>query len=551
MRIEHRFAFASFAICLAFALIGPDEVEAQRSRPDGEGRGRASAKKAEGKVTAIVGGDIETVTQGLIRRGTILIQDGKILEVGQDIDVPEGDEVIDASGKTITPGFIALDMARIGVGLSTTGRDNKVADALDPFDRNMKYSLGVGITTGAIQVSSTGGRGGFRIEANAVDNAGEPTIVDLSHDDLVFLVEEGVIGRDEFESILDHADTHGHEEDGDDDHAEFLPGAEPGLISLYDERFFGADDWRIACGHCASTVMPVEPEPLAPPAPARPRPDEHVVVKLTYGELDGMLVNEDPFYGLNASGLIGPFNIHSWRQNLKQAKEYVDALAKHEQAVKDGDKDSKAPRKTVDDRLIRLVKQEVPLRTTASTADQIRTMIALAEEFDYKLVLDGAHEAWLVTEELGKARVPVVITPRDSRRPDPARKDRSGSSIETPGLLQQAGVPFAINALASSVSLNGLAGRDLTSLPLEAAFAVRGGADESTALAALTIVPARILGLEDRIGSIEKGKDADLLILDGPPLDYRTYVELALVNGKVRYDRAVDRVYPVFNRDDR
>ena len=111
-------------------------------------------------------------------------------------------------------------------------------------------------------------------------------------------------------------------------------------------------------------------------------------------------------------------------------------------------------------------------------------------------------------------------------------------------------MPFAVAPLGSSVSLVGLAGRDLTSLPLEAAFAVRGGADESTALAALTIVPARILGLEDRIGSIEEGKDADLLILDGPPLDYRTYVETAIVDGKVRYDRAEDRVYPVFDRDD-
>ncbi|MCP4891987.1 MAG: amidohydrolase family protein, partial [Planctomycetaceae bacterium] len=62
------------------------------------------------------------------------------------------------------------------------------------------------------------------------------------------------------------------------------------------------------------------------------------------------------------------------------------------------------------------------------------------------------------------------------------------------------------------------------------------------------ITPARMLGLEDRIGSIEIGKDADILILNGPPLDYRTYVEQAIVDGKVCYDRAKDRVYPVFDR---
>ena len=67
-------------------------------------------------------------------------------------------------------------------------------------------------------------------------------------------------------------------------------------------------------------------------------------------------------------------------------------------------------------------------------------------------------------------------------------------------------------------------------------------------MAALTIVPARVLRLENRIGSIEEGKDADLLILNGPPLDYRTYVQTALVGGKVHYERDRDRVYPTFER---
>ena len=102
----------------------------------------------------------------------------------------------------------------------------------------------------------------------------------------------------------------------------------------------------------------------------------------------------------------------------------------------------------------------------------------------------------------------------------------------------------AVCPLSASVSLDGIPGRDLTSLALEAAFAVRGGCSEQTALAGLTIVPAKLLGLADRLGSIEEGKDADLLILDGQPLDYRTYVEKAVVGGKVYYDRARDRIYP-------
>ena len=106
-------------------------------------------------------------------------------------------------------------------------------------------------------------------------------------------------------------------------------------------------------------------------------------------------------------------------------------------------------------------------------------------------------------------------------------------------------MPFTVAPLGNSVSLDGLPGRDLTSIALEAAFAVRGGCSEATALEALTIVPARMMGLADRIGSIEEGKDADLLILDGNPLDYRTYVEKAVIGGKVYYDRKRENIYPV------
>ena len=130
------------------------------------------------------------------------------------------------------------------------------------------------------------------------------------------------------------------------------------------------------------------------------------------------------------------------------------------------------------------------------------------------------------------------------RRPSPGKEDSSGGSIETSAHLEKAGVAFAVAPLNTSVSLDGIPGRDLTSLAIEAAFAVRGGCSEQTALEALTINPARMLGLADRIGSIEEGKDADLLILDGPPLDYRTYVETAVVGGRIYYDRDRDKIYP-------
>jgi imidazolonepropionase-like amidohydrolase len=265
---------------------------------------------------------------------------------------------------------------------------------------------------------------------------------------------------------------------------------------------------------------------------------------MTYGDLGPMLTKESPFYHLPSGSFSGALNRHRWRETVTKAKQYLKDQAAHEAASEAGADFGGPPRQSVPEEVIKLVQRKVALRTEASSVEQMRDMIALAKELEYDLILDNVHEAWLMAGELAAAKVQTVLTPRSSRRPTPGREETTGSSIETSGQLEKAGVPFAVSPLSTSVSLDGIPGRDLTSLPLEAAFAVRGGATEQTALAGLTIVPARMLGLSDRIGSIEEGKDADLLILTGPPLDYRTAIDKALVGGKVYYDRTRDRILP-------
>jgi imidazolonepropionase-like amidohydrolase len=440
-----------------------------------------AAKDDKNKVLALVGGDVYTITREVIRGGTVLVQDGKILRVGQNLAVPEGATVLDAKGKYVVPGFVALSMSGVGVRSPGGGggrggrggpggaRGGRLADSLDPFDRNIKFCLGVGITTGCVEVGGGGG---------------------------------GRFGRDE-------------------------------------------DDTQL-CPCCGLAVLPTEP--ITPAPPTAPTPQRHAVLKMTFGDLEPMLVKEGPFYHLPGTGLSGPLNRFRWREQVRQARKYLDDQAEHEKAVKAG-KPSRPPRRPGSEELLQLVRKETALRTDASSVDQIRDMIQLAQELDYRLVLESAHEAWLMADELAESKAAVVLTPRSRRRSVPGREDSSGSSIETSAYLEKAGVPFAISTQRTSVSLDGVyGGRDLTGFPLEAAFAVRGGCSEKTALAALTIVPARILGLDSRIGSIEEGKDADLLILDGPPLDYRSYVQTALVGGKVCYERDQDRVYPTFER---
>lgn len=245
---------------------------------------------------------------------------------------------------------------------------------------------------------------------------------------------------------------------------------------------------------------------------------------MSYGSLDGMLVKESAFYDLSRGSLSGSLNHHTWRAQLEKTRKYLKDQAAHEQATREGRREN-PPRKTVSDDLIRLVKGESRLRIPANSASEIREMVSLAQELDYKLALSDVVEGWLVADLLAENDVMVTFAPRNRRDARLGEEQTSGSWIEQSRVFQQAGVPFAVTALSSSISLNGLAGRDLTSLPLEAAFAIRGGCSEQEALRAITLTPARMLGIDDKVGSIEVGKDADILILDGHPLDYRSYVQ--------------------------
>ena len=172
----------------------------------------------------------------------------------------------------------------------------------------------------------------------------------------------------------------------------------------------------------------------------------------------------------------------------------------------------------------RVLRREIPLRAHAHRADDMMTAIRIAAEFEVDLVLEHATEGHLIAGELATRGVPAVVGPSLSNRSKVELKEKTFS---TPAVLAAQGVKVAIMTDHPVVPIEYLS--------LCAALAHKEGLTEIQALGAITIDAARILGVADRIGSIEPGKDADLIILNGPLFNLMTRVETVFINGQVVY----------------
>ena len=168
----------------------------------------------------------------------------------------------------------------------------------------------------------------------------------------------------------------------------------------------------------------------------------------------------------------------------------------------------------------KVLRREIPWRQHCHRADDIATAIRLADEFGYDLVIDHGTEAHLLADIIAAKGIPVIIGPLFTSRSKVELRNRS---LANPGRLARAGVTIAITTDHPVVPVNFLA--------YQAALSVKEGLDREIALQALTINPARIAGIDDRLGSIEAGKDADLVIWSGDPLNVLSRVERALIGG--------------------
>ena len=203
---------------------------------------------------------------------------------------------------------------------------------------------------------------------------------------------------------------------------------------------------------------------------------------------------------------------------LMKAKRYVDEIAEAEK-----DKTKKRPYDPELEAMVPVIRKEIPLKVHAHRADDMLTAIRVAREFDVKMTLDHVTEGHLIVDRLAKEHYPVLCGPSFGGKSKFELKDKT---FATPGILNKAGLTVCIITDAPVTPLN--------YLPLCAGLAVKAGMDEEAAWRAITINPARVLGLEKRIGSLEAGKDADIVVFDANPLhDIQNHAKFVLVNGDI------------------
>ena len=211
------------------------------------------------------------------------------------------------------------------------------------------------------------------------------------------------------------------------------------------------------------------------------------------------------------------------REALFKARRYAEDLEEYENS---GGGDKKRPPFDMKmEALLPVMRKQIPLKAHVHRADDICTAIRVAKEFGLKLTIDHCTDGHLITEVLAAEGYPVLVGPTFGDKTKPEVRNKTFDTVK---ILSDAGLPVAIITDAPVIPIE--------RLPLCAGYAISAGLEEQKAWECITINPARIMGVDGRVGSIEPGKDADIVIHSGNPLtDIVSHPLYTIIDGKIIY----------------
>ncbi len=404
--------------------------------------GRPSLGAAQSSVLAIRGATVVTVTDGTIESGTVVVTDGRISAVGANVQIPTNAEIVDASGRFLSPGIIDahthMPADAINEGGTTVSSMTRIADVLNPTDIDMYRDLAGGVTVANVLHGSANPIGG----TNAVIKLrwGKPRASDL-----------------------------------------LFEGAMPGIKFALGEN--PTRQGRAGLGQRASLRYPAS------------RPGVEFVIRDTF----------------------------------TRAKAYRAKWQEYERRRATG-QDILAPRRDLQlDPLVEILEGTRLVHAHSYRADEILMLLRLAEELGFRIAtLQHVLEGYKVAKEIAAHGAGASTF-----------ADWWGYKIEAvdaipynAALMHRKGVLVSLNSDSAEHSRR---------LNVEAAKTMKwGGLSEDEALALVTINPARQLRIDDRVGSIEVGKDADLIIWTRHPLSAYAIVDRTYIDGELYYDRPAD-----------
>lgn len=382
---------------------------------------------------AIVGGRVVPVSSEPIENGVVLVENGRITAVGTGLDVPEGWDVVDASGKVVLPGFIESH-GHVGIHEEANGKAGddtnemtdpntafvRAIDAVNIEDEGFVDALSGGVTTVVVKPGSGNPIGGQTV---AIKSWGGRTI----------------------------------------------------------------DEQLVSNSVSVKSALGENP-------------------KRVYGEK-----GKTPSTRLGVASVI--------RQAFIDAQDYAEARAA---AARDGKPFS---RDLAKDTLVRVLDGELAWDQHVHRHDDIATALRLQDEFGYRLVINHGTEGHKVADVLAERDVPVIFGPMLTSRSKVELKDRAIGNLAT---IANAGVRVAITTDHPVVPINFLI--------LQAALAVKEGLNRDVAIEALTTNPASFLRLDDRVGSLAPGLDADIVIWSGDPLDTTSIAERVYIDGRLQFE---------------